>query len=117
MLSNSADNASSIRINAKKVADGTIEVKVLIKHPMESGFRKDLDTGKLIPAHFVEEVICEHNDKVIMKATLSGAVSINPYLAFKFKEGQLGDIVRLSWRDNKEGSGETSTTIVKADTN
>ncbi len=46
---------SSIKVRAK-VKKGEAKVKCLISHPMETGLRKDKKTGKLIPAHFIQEV-------------------------------------------------------------
>ena len=44
--------STSIKLKAT-VKDGMVEVKALIAHPMESGQRKDEETGKLIAhAHF-----------------------------------------------------------------
>jgi len=99
----------SIRLKAS-VKDGITEVKALIKHPMENGLRKELETGKLVPAHFIEEVTCEHNEKVVMSAIWSGAISKNPYCAFQFKGGAQGDKVKLTWKDNQ---GQTGATEVK----
>ena len=50
--------AKSIKIRAKMKGDET-QVKCLMTHPMETGLRKDKKTGKLIPAHFINEVMAE----------------------------------------------------------
>ena len=55
---------ASIKARAK-LSDGVTTVKALIKHPMETGLRKDKKTGKMIPAHFIQEVVCEHNLSLI----------------------------------------------------
>lgn len=91
--------ASSIKIRAKAKGDA-VEVKALMKHPMETGTRKNSKTGKLIPAHFISEVTAEHGGNTVMTAYWSGAVSKNPYLSFKFKGGKKGDTVKVSWVDN-----------------
>ena len=98
---------SSIRISAKMMNDQTL-VKALMKHPMESGRRKDKATGALKPAHFIEELVCESAGKVVLRADLSGGISANPYISLKFK-GKKGDLVKISWVDNKgnTASGET----------
>ncbi len=101
--------ASSIKIRAK-LRDDVVEVKALISHPMETGLRKDKKTGKLIPAHFIQEVVAKANGKTVMTALWSGGVSKNPYIAFKFKGANKGDEVELSWKDNK---GETGSTTAK----
>jgi sulfur-oxidizing protein SoxZ len=76
------------------------EVKALMSHAMETGLRKDKKTGKKIPAHFIKEVVCEHNGKQVLLANWSVAVSKNPYLSFKFKGASKGDSIKISWNDN-----------------
>lgn len=101
----------TIRMKAKQKGDFT-EVKALITHPMENGFRKDQETGNLISAHFIEEVECQHNGKVVMSAIWGGGISKNPYLAFQFKGGNVGDSVTLQWKDNL-GQADKSTVAIK----
>ena len=101
---------SKMRVRAKVKGEET-EVKALINHPMETGQRKDSKTGELIPANFIEEVNCEHNDKVVMHAYWSGGISKNPYLAFKFKGAATGDKLKLSWKDNTGESDELEVEI------
>lgn len=102
--------ANSIKIRAKVKGD-VCEVKSLIKHKMETGLRKDSKTGKVIPAHFIQEVNCEHNGKSIMTANWGGAVSANPYLAFSFGGAKKGDTLKLSWVDNKGENDSAEVTI------
>jgi sulfur-oxidizing protein SoxZ len=101
--------AGNIKIKAK-AADGETSVKALMTHPMETGLRKDKKTGEIVPAHFITEVTCKWKDQVVLTALWSGGVSQNPYLAFKFKGGEKGDAVELTWLDNK---GETETETSK----
>jgi len=98
----------SIKIRAKLKKD-VITVKALMTHPMETGSRKGKD-GKLIPAHFIQEVTCEAGGKKLLTAFWSGGVSKNPYLSFKFKGGNKGDMLKLSWLDNL---GESSSAEAK----
>lgn len=102
---------SSIRIRAKMKGDVT-EVKALMSHSMETGLRKDKKTGKKIPAHFIQEVMCDHNGKSVMIANWSVAVSKNPYLSFKFKGAAKGDSVKISWNDNM-GKSDTAEAKIK----
>ena len=96
-----------IRAQAKK---GVTTVKALMSHPMHTGLRKNKKTGKKIPAHFIQEVQCEHNGASVMTALWGPAISKNPYLSFKFKGGASGDSIKISWVDNK---GEKSTQEAK----
>ena len=81
---------ASIKIRAKLSGDVTT-VKALIKHPMDTGLVKDKKTGNLIPAHFIQEVTCEHGGNKVMTAMWGAAVSKNPYLSFKFAGAKAGD--------------------------
>jgi len=101
--------SGTIRIKAKE-KNGITEVKTLIKHPMENGVRKDLETGALIPAHFIKEIECTYKDKVVMSAIWSGAVSKNPYWSFKIKGAAKGEKLKVTWKDNK---GETDSVEAK----
>jgi sulfur-oxidizing protein SoxZ len=100
---------ASIKIRAK-VSNDVTTVKALIQHPMETGQRKD-KKGKLIPAHFIQEVTCEHNGTNVLTALWGAAVSKNPYLSFKFKGGKAGDTLKLSWVDNKGQSDSIETQV------
>lgn len=95
-------NPMKIRAASK---DGVTEVKVLMSHEMETGFRKDA-SGATVPAWFISEVTAKLNDKVVMQAQWGPSVSKNPFLAFKIKGGQKGDKVVISWTDSK---GDTRT--------
>lgn len=102
---------ASIKIRAKVKGD-TCTVKSLIKHPMETGLRKDKKTGKKIPAHFIQEVKCEQGGNSVMTADWGGAISTNPYLSFQFTGAKKGDSITLSWADNK-GQSDSATAKIK----
>jgi len=101
---------ASIKIRAKLSGDVTT-VKALIKHPMDTGLVKDKKTGKVIPAHFIQEVTCEHGGNKVMTAMWGAAVSKNPYLSFKFAGAKAGDTLKLSWVDNKGDSDSAETQV------
>jgi sulfur-oxidizing protein SoxZ len=100
----------SIRIRAKMKGD-VAEVKALMSHPMETGLRKNKKTGKKIPAHFIKEVVCEHKGNKVLVASWGVAVSKNPYLSFKFKGAAKGDMIKVSWSDNKGESATAEATV------
>jgi sulfur-oxidizing protein SoxZ len=102
---------SSIKMRAQN-KDGVTTVKALISHPMETGLRKDKKTGKPIPAHFIQEVVCEHKGNTVLTANWSGAISKNPYLSFRFSGAAAGDTLKLSWVDNK-GEKDSAEAAVK----
>lgn len=101
--------AGRIKIRAQKKGDMT-EVKALMRHPMETGMRKD-QAGEAIPAHFITEVSVFHGDQAVMQGHWGAAVSANPFLGVRFEGGEPGDTVRVTWQDNQGGTGEGKTTI------
>ncbi len=94
----------AIKLKAKE-KDGSVEVKALMSHPMETGQRKDSKTGEKIPAHFINKVEVTAGDKVVLSADWGPSISANPYLSFSYK-GAAGDKIKLTWTDNK---GETDS--------
>lgn len=68
---------------------------------MENGRNRDESTGKLIPAHYIQELTIKHNDKIIISANLGGSISKDPYFAFRLKNSESGDKITVSWVDNQ----------------
>ena len=102
--------ANSIKVRAN-LKDGVTVVKTLISHSMETGLRTDKKTGKKIPAHFIQEVTCEHNGANVLTALWGTAVSKNPYLSFKFEGANAGDTLKVSWVDNQGKSDSVEAKI------
>ncbi|HEY0491234.1 MAG TPA: thiosulfate oxidation carrier complex protein SoxZ [Telluria sp.] len=100
-------NPMRIRAN---VSGDTVEVKVLIRHDMETGQRKDA-AGKAVPAHFIQTLVAKWNDKVVLDAVMGTSISKDPFLSFKFKGGAKGDKVTVSWTDNK-GDSRTDEAVI-----
>ena len=90
---------STIKLRAKE-SKGVVTVKALIKHPMETGQRKNKKTGEKIPAHFIQQVICKANNDEVITINWGPAVSKNPYLTFAYM-GSKGDMIDLTWEDNQ----------------
>ena len=99
-----------VKIRAS-LKDGVTTVKALMTHPMETGARKDKETGELVPAEYIQEVAVSHNDNVVLNANWGTGISKNPYLSFKIKGGAAGDTIKLEWKDNLGASGAGETQI------
>ena len=78
---------------------GFTEVRVLMTHPMETGLRKDSE-GKIVPMHFIQNLVVKVNGRTMVDAQISQAVSRNPVFSFRFKGGAKGDKIEVSWLDN-----------------
>ena len=87
-----------------RVKNGLVEVKVLAKHPMETGLRKDKE-GQAVPAHYIERLTAAVGGQTVFVANLGPGVSKNPYVRFYY-DGSSGDTLQLSWVDS-QGQSET----------
>ena len=70
-------------INAPKTAKrgDTIEIKALILHPMETGFRPGTN-GRMIPRNIIENFSARWNGEEIFKMAFSPAIAANPFVSF-----------------------------------
>jgi sulfur-oxidizing protein SoxZ len=83
----------------EQVAKGEIfEIRTLIMHEMENGFRFDT-TGKLIPVHIIHSFTCLYGGEEIFKVELQPGISANPYLTFCAKARSTGPI-EFVWEDD-----------------
>jgi sulfur-oxidizing protein SoxZ len=58
-----------------------IEIKTLISHIMETGFRRT-ETGVPIPRDIITDFVCTYNGTEIFRADLHQAISANPFITF-----------------------------------
>ena len=98
-----------VKAKAKK---GFTSVKMMAKHIMESGQRKDKNSGELIPAMFLQEISVKHAGNTVFTGNLGTAISKNPYLAFQFEGGVKGDELSITWLENTGKTG-TETAAIK----
>jgi sulfur-oxidizing protein SoxZ len=87
-----------VRVPKEAKKGDVIEIRTLLAHPMETGFRKD-ETGKLIPREIINAFTCEFNGKPVFRVALEPAISANPYFQFTAKVEESG-VFTFSWTDD-----------------
>src|SRR5262245_23311188 len=85
------------------------EVRVLIQHPMETGFRFDL-MGKAIPKNVVTALVCRYNGVEVFRAELGSGIAANPYLQF-FSRAEASGSLEVEWVDDAGERGSERATI------
>ncbi len=90
-----------VRMAASAKRGETVEIRTMVQHPMESGFRLN-NTGKEIPRHIVESFHCTYNGREIFRAKLHPAVSTNPFFTFYVVAEATGELV-FTWQDDQGG--------------
>ena len=93
-----------IQVPAQVRRGDTFEVKLLISHPMESGFNYTHD-GKPIPRNAIRSVTCGYNGTEVFRIEPSSGVAANPLFAFYVT-------ARASWCSS--GSTTRARTPVRA---
>jgi len=87
-----------------------IEIKTLISHEMETGFRKD-QTGATIPRRLINKFTAKFNGKEFLSVDWYTAVSANPFQSFFFRAKESGTF-EFTWKDD-DGSEYKSTHELK----
>ena len=88
-----------------------IQVRFLIQHAMETGYRFD-DRGTPIPRNVIHTITCTYIGKEVLRAQTSSGIAANPYLQFPLVATESGELV-LSWVDDEgvRGSERASLTV------
>jgi len=81
-----------------------VEVRAMVMHPMESGFRLD-NVGQRIPRHIVTSFTCTYGGKQVFRARLHPAVAANPYFVFYVLASDSANL-EFAWADDH---GEIAT--------
>jgi sulfur-oxidizing protein SoxZ len=89
-----------------------VEVRVIIRHAMETGFRRDAE-GKRVPRNAIHSLACRYNGAEVFRATLSTGIAANPFLRFFIVAQETGDL-DFWWLDDDEKEGTAKARLVVA---
>jgi sulfur-oxidizing protein SoxZ len=98
-----------INVPAKAKRGDVVEIKTLISHVMETGFRPD-HTGKPIPRDIITEFVCRYDGEEIFRAELFPAISANPFFTFTTVATESGTLT-FEWTGDKGFSASESAKI------
>ncbi len=93
--------AVRVRVPERAKRGEVFEIRAMVEHPMESGFRLD-NVGKPIARHIVQSFTCTYDGQEVFRAQLHPAVSTNPYFVFNARATRSGE-VRFEWTDDRGG--------------
>ena len=89
-----------------------IEIKTLISHVMETGFRRT-QVGGVIPRDIIRRFVCTYNGTEVFSADLHPAVSANPFFVFSTVATESGTLVFTWTGDNGFSVTESATITVE----
>jgi sulfur-oxidizing protein SoxZ len=85
------------------------EVRVLVQHPMETGFRRDMN-GQAIPLNVLDRITCRYAGREVFSAELGSGMAANPYIAFYVTADSSGS-VEVEWSDDRGEKGRASADV------
>jgi sulfur-oxidizing protein SoxZ len=95
-----------INVPPKAKRGQVIEIKTLISHVMETGYRHD-NMGKPIPRDIITQLTCSYNGEEIFRADLYPAIAANPFVTFHTVATESGTIA-FEWTGDN-GFHETAS--------
>jgi sulfur-oxidizing protein SoxZ len=86
-----------------------IEIRTLIGHPMETGYRPGSD-GRVLPRDIIRKFSCRYNGELVFSAELHPAIAANPYIAFHTVATESGTL-SFAW-EGDNGFAQTETVAI-----
>jgi len=84
-------------------------VRVIVQHPMETGFRRDVD-GKAIPLNIVDHLACTYGGREVFRVEPGSGISANPYFVFPVVATASGELA-VEWRDDRGATGRVAANV------
>jgi len=84
-----------VNVTAKAKRGEVIEIKTLISHPMETGYRHDTN-GAPIPRDIIHTFVARYNGEEVFRADLHPAIAANPFITFFTLASESG-VIELTW--------------------
>ena len=98
-----------INVPRKARRGDVIEIKALMSHIMESGYRHTA-AGDLVPRDIITSFTCRYNGKEIFRADFFPAIAANPFMSF-FTVAQESGKFEFEWIGDK-GFSETASASI-----
>ena len=100
-----------LNLQGRMRAGQEVEVRLLLGHVMETGFRHD-SSGVRVPKNILESVRVLHEENVIFEAELGTGMAANPMLFFSWTlPPQAGTLV-VQWRDDQGATGSMRKLLI-----
>ncbi|MBV8751838.1 MAG: thiosulfate oxidation carrier complex protein SoxZ [Hyphomicrobiales bacterium] len=101
-----------VNVPAKAKRGEAIEIKTLISHPMETGYRHDTN-GQPIPRDIIHTFVARYNGEEVFRADLHPAIAANPFITF-FTVATESGVIELTWtQDHRDPVTQTANITVE----
>ena len=86
-----------------------LEIRTLIAHPMETGYRPG-DDGKVLPRNLIRRFTCRYDGEQVFAADLFPAVAANPLIGFSTVATASGTLT-FTW-EGDNGFAQTESVAI-----
>jgi sulfur-oxidizing protein SoxZ len=86
-----------------------IEIRTLVAHPMETGYRRG-DDGRPLPRNIIRRFACRYDGETVFAADFYPAVAANPLLVFSTRATVSGSLT-FTW-EGDNGFSQTETALL-----
>jgi sulfur-oxidizing protein SoxZ len=100
-----------INVPARARRGEVIEIKTLISHPMETGYRRN-QQGVPIPRDIIRRFVCTYNGTEVFGAELHPAIAANPFIVFTTVATESGTLTFQWTGDNGFSVTESASMTV-----
>jgi sulfur-oxidizing protein SoxZ len=98
-----------VTVPARARRGEVIEIRTLVGHPMETGFRHD-NFGRPIARDIITQFVCTYNGVEICRADLYQAISANPLITFTTVATETGTL-EFKWTGDNNFSLSLSAAL------
>ena len=102
-----------VNVPARARRGEVIEIKTLISHVMETGYRRT-QLGAFIPRDIIKRFVCTYNGVEVFSAELHPAIAANPFFAFSTVATETGSFA-FHWTGDNGFSVTESAGITVVD--
>ena len=99
-----------ITMPAKAKKGEIIEIRAIVQHDMETGFRYT-ETGKAVPRDIIRTFTCTYNSVEVFKADLYPGIGANPWIIFTTIATESG-ILDFKWVGDNDYLANNQSQIV-----
>ena len=91
-------NQLHVKVPSTAAKGEVVRLMTKLNHPMESGWRKSHDGGK-VPKALIGQFVCLFNGREVFRADLDSGTASDPYLSFYVRVEESG-VFQFVWSDD-----------------
>ena len=102
-------NLARIQFPERIVAGDVVKVRLLVQHPMDTGYLQDL-SGRLVPRNVIRLLTCTLDGQEVLRVLPSSGIAANPFFEFHVRAMQTAEF-RAEWTDDRGVQGVLTQTL------